>query len=76
MAKPRGKTRVGRSGRMIGLLIWVPTLLGAIGIGSVADHWVPGAIVGAVIGFVVGLALAAFPDLDVGGPDDTPGMLD
>ena len=74
MAKPRRKPR--RSGTTISFLIWTPTILGAIGIGSVANHWIAGAITGAVIGFVVGLALAAFPDFDVGGPDDTPNMLE
>ena len=74
MAKPKRKPR--RSWTTISFLIWTPTILGALGIGSVANHWIAGTITGAVIGFVVGLALAAFPDLDVGGPDDTPSMLD
>jgi hypothetical protein len=74
MAKQGRQPR--RSGRMIMLLIWVPTVLGAFGVGAVADKWLAGTIAGAVIGFVVGLALASFPDLDVGGPDDTPSMLD
>ena len=73
MAKPGGPRR---SGRTMLFLIWVPTVLGAAGIGSVADQWIAGTITGAVIGFFVGIALAAFPDLDVGGPDDTPNMLD
>ena len=72
----RRRSRAGRSGRVIVILIWIPTVLGAISLAAVADHWFAGAITGAVIGFVVGLGLAAFPDLDVGGPDDTPNMLD
>ena len=72
----RRRSRAGRSGRAILFLIWIPTVLGAIGLGAVADHWLAGAVTGGVIGLVVGLGLAAFPDLDVGGPDDTPNMLD
>jgi hypothetical protein len=72
MAK-RGRPR--RSGKVMMFLIWAPTVLGAIGIGSVADKWLAGAITGAVIGLVVGIALAAFPDLDRGGPVDTDDML-
>jgi len=56
-------------------LIWAPTVVGALGLGAVANQWLPGMITGAVIGFVIGVALAAFPDLDVGGPDDTEDML-
>lgn len=74
MAKPRRGPR--RSGKMILFLIWAPTVLGAIGIGSIADQWLAGTITGAVIGFFVGLALAAFPNFDVGGPDDTSNMLE
>ena len=73
MPKP-GRPR--RSGTALLFLIWAPTVLGAVGIGSVADQWISGTITGAVIGFFIGIALAAFPDLDVGGPDDTPNMLD
>ena len=74
MAKPERQPH--RSGTMILFLIWAPTILGALGIGAVADKWLAGTITGAIIGFVVGLALASFPDLDVGGPDDTPNMLE
>jgi hypothetical protein len=56
-------------------LIFIPTVLGAAGLGWVADKWMAGAITGAVIGLVVGFALAAFPNFDVGGPDDSPDML-
>jgi len=52
-------------------LLWVPTALGALGLGAVANQWEAGAITGAIIGFVVGLGMASFPDLDRGGPDDT-----
>lgn len=55
-------------------LICAPTVVGAAWIGSVADKWLPGTITGAVIGFVIGIALAAFPDLHRGGPDDSPGL--
>ena len=60
----------GRSFMLLMFLIWVPTVIGALGIGSVADKFVPGAIVGAVIGFVIGLGLAAFPNLDGDSGDD------
>jgi hypothetical protein len=69
MAKRRHKR--GRSWRMMLFLIWIPTVVGAIGLGAAADQWLPGAISGAAIGFVIGIALAAFPNLDEGGPDDT-----
>lgn len=68
MAK-RGRPR--RSGATMMFLLWAPTITGALGLGAIANQWVPGAITGAIIGFVIGVALMAFPDLDRGGPDDT-----
>lgn len=68
----RGRPR--RSGKTILTLLWVPSAIGAIGLGAVANNMEAGAITGAIIGFVIGLGLASFPDLDRGGPDDSDDM--
>jgi hypothetical protein len=66
------KRKQGRSLTTVLFLLWAPTIVGALWIGMIADKWIAGTITGAIIGFVIGLGLASFPDLDRGGPDDSP----
>lgn len=45
-------------------LLLIPTVIGAAGMGYVANDHMSGALIGGVSGFIIGVALNAFPNLN------------